>query len=556
MMLLGVPKSAFNNLFQIPLIGLPHLMSRYAGSAVGELKTLGHVAKAFAHAAKNWNQILGNPHFKEDPMLHEARQYGYAEGVLRDGIAADLANVATASPFRRYNAPNVIARKAYNIINAAGSMFAWTDSIGRHVLFEAARKLAIQGHGARYVDELLASDLYTRTAADLQARGWTDANIRGYIAGKDAVIKAYGLPGRWNKPALLRGKAGVYTALLAYERLALHFQFADFRNGGGLSLLLLALFAGYMGLPFAEDVNNFIKQIAGLIGYDVDLEKELRTWLVSTFGKDSHVPDYAEHGLASHSFGLTDVFGGIGWPAPDFDDSGSLSEGRVIPGLADLDVRSRSPSQALDSLLSATPSLAGAGVSFAAQMLRAALNIPYHYADMKTYEPILPNAVKNPAKAIRMAEEGRERNRKGATVVPWDMNDWNDRLSLAFQAMGFVPSKLTKEYNKTRSFIEARNFWTAQRAILSESYYQVKDNHDAHSMAQARKNIATFNIRVTNLGIPEFRLNYKQLEMNYRQRQMSIRQQTMGQAPRSSRNLNKQYQDIYGEKILEKKETR
>ena len=436
-------------------------------------------------------------------------------------------------------------------------MFAWTDSIGRHVLFEAARRLAIDGHGAKHVDGLMSSEFYTRTAADLQAKGWDEANIRGYVAGKDAVIRAFGLPGRWNKPAILRGKAGIYTALLAYERLALHFQFADFKQGGGLSLLILALFAGYMGLPGAEDVNNLIKQIAGVIfGKDLDIAKELRKWIVTTFGQDSHVPDYLEHGLASHSFGLSDIFGGIGWPAPDFDDSGSLGEGRVVPGLAQLDLRGQNLNQTIDSIAQQSPNMAGAAVAFSAQMLRAALNIPYHYNDMKSYEPLLPNALKNPAKATRMAEEGRERNRKGATVVPWDMNDWNDRLTLAFQAMGFVPSKLTQEYNRERSFIEARNFWSAQRAILSESYYQVKDNFTPHSMEQARKNINTFNIRVTNLGIPEFRLNYKQLEMNYHQRQMAVRQQTMGLAPRSSRNLNEQYQDIYGHKIIEKKETR
>jgi hypothetical protein len=73
------------------LTGWPHLVAAY-----GPLLGTKEAAAGLGRAAVNVRKIFTNMAYDTDPIKRQAREQAYAQGVLRDGLAAEMANVATA----------------------------------------------------------------------------------------------------------------------------------------------------------------------------------------------------------------------------------------------------------------------------------------------------------------------------------------------------------------------------------------------------------------------------------------------------------------------------
>jgi hypothetical protein len=297
------------------------------------------------------------------------------------------------------------------------------------VIFDAAYDLA--GKDSRWIDEVLQKYpdykmWYDRTRVEMS--NWTETQAKQYIAGVHATNSTFFETGRWAKPEILRGKWGVIFFLYTITRQLLHF-FAT-AKGGFIALATLWAMAGTMGLPFAEDLNNIIRNAVGLIlGRDWSPERAMRTMLVNTFGTKSVVPEIAMHGLASQ----------VGMHR-------SISLGRIIPGLADLDLRSGLRPEEFAGEVG----LGGSGVlgSLIMNWVRFLGYSPYAFSDPKRWELIAPRGlVRSPMRAIRHAVEGGERTAKGAKMpgTEFDWTDPGDALTLILEAASFPPARIRKE---------------------------------------------------------------------------------------------------------------
>ena len=474
------PASAFINFTQVPMVAAPYLAAQYSdGAALREL----------SKAIKDIQRIYkGKPGSVPTDELR-AVELGIEQGFLDESQATELAAVSEGHVLQRTLPGNQALRAIRHAGYWAGWMFQNAERLNRRVVFRAAYRLAKDRPNAAYLTAL--REQHRLQISDLLADGWAETEAVAFVAGKDAIRKTQFDYARHGRPRFMQGKKGVAFTFFMFTQQQL--WFARHTPGRARYLLLLLVSAGLMGMPGAEDLNNFIKFVTRFgerfgFGKKVDLEKEAREFFSDVVEVN---PDLILHGISQNSFGMTSVGDALGIPIPSVDLSGRLGMGQVLPGM-----------EALGSE-GAFEERVGRGAIDAAG---AAFNIPINFLKalsdnhpdwFKRWERTMPTAFRNLSKAARFLRDQEERTRTGAQVVAFDINDPQALAEIAAVAAGFAPKRLTKAWDQIIMREEALQYWTTKRGMLLRQYHWaafVQKNREGK--ADALKAIRLFNREV------------------------------------------------------------
>lgn len=449
-------KSAVVNLSQVPLVTYPYLAARH-----GDARATAAIARAYPEAAK---LVAGKKARLSEVQLQVVEKLRDA-GLLDESLATELAGFSESSTLERV-VPRTELGRLWDKIAIGG---AW--------MFRHAEKYN------RYVTAIAAAGLE-------QSKG-VDA---AYIAARDAIQSTQFEYAKWNRPDFMRGKRSVFFLFWQYMQ---HASFlAAGGHGAGTALrfwLLLLLAAGLQGLPFAENVLDLLdlgnekwKQLTGSKDLKSDLRLDLRQALDGFAGIEG---DTWMHGL-SRSFGMGPIhlLEAIGVPIPDTDVSGSLSLGRIIPGLKEMTGETRTPEEKFGRTIVEVMGPV-AGMPY---VLWRAMN-DSNPDSWKRWERAMPTAMKSASRSLRWFERNEETMRGGASLIEFDPLDIDHRVEKIAQAFGFAPTRLNQQY-ELRGFQEdAKRFYLTKRQLLLEDYAYAKMTRNQEMLADVRKAIRMYN---------------------------------------------------------------
>lgn len=458
-----VPKSAVVNLTQVPLVTYPYLASRY-----GDAEAVSALSKAMTTFGKLWK----NPD-KVPPATISMLETLQQRGIIDESMATEMAAVSEGTVLQRFAPGWAQSPRAHRYIRTMASAGAY--------LFQQAEK------ANRRITAIAAFDLAMK-------RGFS---FEGAIdKAEEAVEGSQYEYARWNRPFFAQKKRSVFFLFWQYRTNSLYFMLRD--PGADRYLAMLFLMAGLSGLPFADDIMDlydwFSKKMNKQFGEDtasIDVRTELREVMQELNAN----PDLMMHGTSRYLFGLPAVADMVGLPLPNLDMSGSLSMGRMVPGVGPLFGRegdyANTVSRSAEELGGAVPAIA--------------FNIAKAIADdnpntLKRVERALPSAVKNITKAYRYATEG-DQLRTGAELVPFDIRDPKERIEIIMQAAGFAPTRGQVEKEKywiTKEFVE---YYNTRRTLLLQDLDYTRRNDDADGEEEVRRRITEYNKQVPVVGL-------------------------------------------------------
>jgi len=491
-----VPAAAFVNLTQVPMVAVPYLASKF-----GDLTTFGRVTQAYKDASRDYFMELRGTTPKDEGTLSEAIEEAHESRLIDDGFAQELAAISQGSVLQRTLSSNKVGRELRRLGQWGVAPFTIAERINRAVTFRAAYKMALADNTNPHVDAVMAEN---RGEADQLRvdRGWDEPHLRAYMVAADAVRTTQFEYSRWARPKLMEGKRGVLLMFKSYLQNMLYFLFKQDRGAQIRMLLMMMGAAGIMGLPGADDAEELAKWLMRQFGVQFDMEKAIRGMMVDWAG-EGIAPDIILHGASRVGFGLPALMSGLGVPTATPDLSGSLSMGKLIPGLkAGLNPDSSSWRETVGQV---TSEVAGPwlGVPFA--MYQSIIDHSLPADDVKRWERALPRALRSVMRSSRLMAEQRERDAGGATVVEFDPNDWSDQADILSIAGGFQPTQMSRQWDYLQAQREVQRYWQAQRSVLTREIFRAKRLKDKEGIADAVQAIKSFNeeapdksLRITN----------------------------------------------------------
>jgi hypothetical protein len=497
--------SALINLTQIPMVAAPYLASRF-----GDAKALAALTKASLDLRKGYRLTASLPKDEQDAIAK-----GVEQGFLDESQAAELAATAQGGNMARFLPGTEVQRTLMWLADKSAWMFQQVEKLNRRVVFRAAYRLAKAQPGTQYLNQLVASNqmLYQ----DLLGLGWKPENAAAFIAGRDAVERSQFEYASWARPKFMRGKKGVLFTFFMFQQNMLWM----FKNspGGTRALFAMLAAAGLMGLPGADDLDQFIKYAAAkLFGRHFSPEHELRKLLTEITDR----PDLILHGLGRESFGLTALGNQLGMNVPGFDFSSRLGMGRLVPGAQPLFDPSLTYEEKFTKV---AEDVLGASYAIPLRMVRA---LESGDPDVfKQWERMLPRALKNVMRGIRVGLRGEETSRSGAAIADFDVTNTADTLELAGYMLGFTPTKLTEKWDLIAAQREAIGFWALQRQVLFDQFYSARKGKDREALADVREAIDRFNSQVPNAKL---RISTKSLLQSIKSRQSKEKKLESGDA--------------------------
>lgn len=477
-----VPAAAFVNLTQLPLVTGPFLAGQFGDAATGRAGV-----QAVSKAMENvFAQIRGSQ-INPTP-LSEAVDQAHQDRLLDDGFAAELAALSHGSVLSRTLPGNKFARGVRMVAQWGTLPFQFAERINRRITFDAAYNLAIENPQHESVERIATENAAeaTRLQADL---GWSDGQTRAYLVAADAVRRTQFEYARWARPRLMDGGRAVIFMFKSFLQNMLYVMFRSNRGVQARMLLGFLATAGLMGLPGAEDIEDVVKTVSRMLGYDVDPERWFRGMVKEFLHSDA--ADVMLHGASRIGFGIPAALQSVGVPASEIDLSGSLSMGRLIPGLAPvLDIRNGRFNELVGET---TVEIAGPaiGVPFAAYQALIDHSLPAN--DIKRWERVLPRAGKAISRASRFLVEERERDRRGGTIIEFDPNDVSDQMEIISTAAGFAPTRLNRKWDYLRSAQEVEHYYLGMRRLLMNEYWRAFRLRNADGKEDAVKAIRKFN---------------------------------------------------------------
>ncbi len=377
--------------------------------------------------------------------------------------------------------------------------FALAEKVNRSVTFRAAYDMALADNGNTWIDEVMTVNEAEANQLRID-RGWDERHLRAYMAAADAVRKSQFEYGRWSRPRLMEGPRGVLLMFKTYLQNMLYFMFKSDRKTQIRFMLTLLFIAGVMGMPGAEDLSQIAKWLAKMFGVSFDFERTVRQLMVDWGAAESVNPDVVLHGASREGFGMNTVINGLGLPLPRVDFSGSLSMGRVIPGLkAGLNPGSTFGQDAVGEIVS---EVAGPVFGVPFDMYQALIDHTLPAEDPKRWERAMPRAMKSMSRATRYLAEQRERDRTGATIMQWDPNDLNDQADILLGVgLGFQPTSLAQTWDYIRAQKEVQNYWKGQRFLLMSEVYRAHRLGDVEGKRDALEAIRRFNEEAPDRGL-------------------------------------------------------
>lgn len=510
-----MPKSAMVNLTQVPLVTLPYLGAKYGdGSAVS----------ALTQALGDIRQVILKGTLPE--WIQQAIDQGIEAGFLNESLATEIAATAgedklTAAPFGGTN----VGVRAAEMLRTGARWGAWmfqkAEMFNRYQTFLAGARLEM----AKQLKDAGVAKFEALTEEQQKA-----AYTQAYLAGRTAVESTQYEYARWNRPVFMRGKRSALFVFWQYMQNTAYFAFASPNRGARLRFaIMMLLVAGLSGYPFADDVMDMIDfamtkmgQTLGWKNPKTDVRLALREY-IKTLGLN---PDYIMHGLSRDSFGLGMISAMTGLPLPSLDMSGSLSMGRIIPGVEPLFGRE---GKLADRVLAANADIGGAFYSIPLSVMQALSDDnPDRF---RAWERAMPSILKSISKAGRFAEAGAARTTKGAELVPFDMSDPRHVAEVAAQALGFTPTRLSREYELRWAQKEHAAYYATRRQVLLWELDHAISTRDAELIKEARDNITTYN---RSIPTPRLRITAKDISKSLKARR-THRAQESANVPHSKR---------------------
>lgn len=495
-----LPKSAFVNLTQVPMVAYPYLAARF-----GDATALSQLGRAFKDL-RNLYAKKPRSNLKDDGLLR-AIELGIQQNFLEESQATELAATAQAGGLTRLLPAGEGERFLLNVAHTGAFLFQRVESLNRRVTFTAAYRAALKAlkEGPNeYLNSLVDSN--QELMATLTLQGLTREEATAFLAGKDAVIRSQFEYARWARPELMRGKKSVLFLFLQYVQNIL--WFLRYSPGRGRAALLLLGAAGLLGMPFAQDAGDLAKFLArNLFHEEFDLEVELRKLLNSLNVPGANI---LLHGaLSEYGLGALHIAELTGVPIPHVDISSSLSLGDIIPGTDALarqgDFQSR--------VLSASTDVGGAAISAGMLLLQALADD--NPDGFKRWERAMPSALKSVSKAYRFATRGEETDRSGGTILTFDKTDPQQLAEIAAQALGFSPSRLREQQRFMRAAFEHVAFWRIQQTILLTEFDYARRIGDPKQVRRVRELIFKYNRDVPD---PRLRITAKTIRRSLKGR--------------------------------------
>lgn len=425
----AVPKSAAVNLTQTAMTTYPHLANEF-----GDVEAMREIVRSIKRYSQFWQK--GKRWTKqEQQMLTELLR----RGILNESNASELAGIAEGGMLHKMTQSHAPARFTAEMSRRAAFLFHHAEVANRHIAALSSYNLARK----KGVSHKEAIEYAHRTL--------------------DATQFEYA---RFNRPELFRGRKSVAFIFMQYMTNMLHFL--NPRHGRGASarsLLVLTALGGLAGLPFAEDIMNLIDTVVKIGGRALgiepgafNLEQEIREYIQEVNELTPEWmrinPDLVLHGRA-RKLGPWDI-------------SGSLSMGRIIPGV-----------EAVEALLTGTErstqafvgeSLAEAGGAMASVPVNFLQAIGSNSPDIwRKWEMAMPSTVRNISRATRWATRGEETDRTGRVVAEFDRSSLRGWAEILGQGAGFAPTRVNKQ--KEAEFIarEATLYYEARKRTLLQA---------------------------------------------------------------------------------------
>lgn len=546
------PKSALIQFAQFPLVVWPHLSKTY-----GTLTSTYQLLRAFGKAVANVDKIIKDASFSEDPIKQKARARAIYDNVISPGIAADLAAISSGSvsTYGRSKA----AQFGSDWLRWGGWMMSMAEKLGRHVTWDANWELAKAGHNPQATADVIAAPDYREVYNEMrmdQELGLTDEQVGWALAAEDGVRRVWFEPGQWTRAPFMKGWKGfLFTFFTQLRHNAAYLLVGKARFRG---FLMTLIFAGYMGLPTSEDLLNLFKQFASkFYGKDMNLDRMLRKQLQDMFSLDDRALDMIAHGISTESLGVSYLMNSMGLPFPRTDTSGSITMGRIIPGAANLNVRGE---KVLNEIVGETAlsagQIPGAVLTY---IFKTIYNPGVGWTDPKRFEPIVPNYIKYPARAARYAFEGRERDRRGNTVLEFNMSEPQDIMDVGMLGLGFPSGRLNQKYRSVGENIEAQEFYDAQAAQLTLGWRQAAKSGDQVAIQERVTAVNGYNDMVRKAGFPTLVIDLrKQKAVLETEKQKDLLMQ-QGLSPQQKyRGLSQETLELYGgePRVIDKKKVR
>ena len=467
-----VPKSAVVNLTQIPLVTFPYLSKRYGTAA-----TVKELTKAMKDLPKAW--LRGTGMAQE---LETAIERGIEAGILDESLATELAAQAEGNNlFRTIPGTFAESEKASKALRTASHYGAW--------MFQKAEKLnRLQAFVASYrlaQKKLLDGKQYTQLTPEDKAL----VDEQSYKSARLAVESTQFEYARWNRPEFMRGRKSIVFLFMNYLQNALFFAAHD--QARLRFMFMMLVMGGLSGLPFAEDlmdvVNYAMTKMKERLGWEnpkVDVRLAIRD-----FANGINLnPDTLMHGVSSQSFGLHQLGDMVGLPIPKVDISGSLSMGRILPGVQPIFGTEEDYARSFGR---ATENIAGAAIAVPLGLIRAvASDDPDTF---KVWERAMPTALKSILRAGRFTTRGEETGSAGGRIAEFNIYDTDQRAEIIAQGLGFRPTRLAKEQELRWLQRQHVTYYQTRRAIILKDFDYAMKTKDREAIADAKRALRMYN---------------------------------------------------------------
>lgn len=497
------PKSAMVNATQVPMVTYPYLASKFGDGAA-----MAAIVDSYKRVSKTLRG-RGPGVLTTDEMQLFARLL--EEGVLDESQVMELAGIAEAPSLFRIIPEQTSTRLINKASYFAGWMFRNVEKFNRRVAALSAFKLAKD------------NGMNTEEA---------------YQAAKTAVQTTQYEYAKWNRPKFMRGRRSVIFLFWQY------LQHTSYLMAGGAGKqtamrmwLMMLTMSGMLGLPFAEDMLDLIdwggtkvKDLTGLKNPRVDTRLAIRELLTSI--TDS--PDIFLHGLGRYyGLGPMHVLEALGIPVPNVDVSGSLSLGRIVPGLEQGMGDTRNPNEKFGRVLVDVLGPVGA-IGF---NLWKALESS-DPDTWKKWERAMPIALKSASRSVRWMARGEETASTGAQILNFDPYDYEQQAEKVAQFFGFTPTRMNQKYGMVMAQEEAKQYWMARRSILLSHYGYAMLTHDQQGISDVRAAVRDFNRTAPD---NKLRITGKDIALSIKQRKR-IKRLTEQGVP-----AQKRYRQLAGE---------
>lgn len=441
-----LPKAAFMNLTQVPMVTLPHLAAKYGDVAAGA---------ALVKASKDVSLFMkGSKVIPEEIRLMDRLRL---EGVTNDSYAAALAGVSEGRFMSRTLPRTKVGSVVSDIGGRASYLFTMTEGFNRRVTALSAYRLA-------------------------RKKGIPEE--QSYTAAREAVEKTQYEYANWNRPKFMQGKKSVVFLFMQYLQNTLYFMARDPGNKRAIGMLLAA--AGIQGLPGMDHILDGVDKMFSTRNKKFSSREELRLFL----NEYDMNPDLIMHGAGRYGLGLPWMAQQVGIPMPDVDLSGSMSMGDIVPGLRPIMKGGDFERQFSET----TRGAAGAAIAIPIGIWQAlASDDPNTY---KRIEKAMPNVVKAGMRAYDLSRTGEVKTRSGEVIHTIDKDSPQGIVEIGTTAAGFANTQANQQYEQTFARKDTAEFYMARRKELLAGINAAMESGDKIALKEAKEDMVLYNKEV------------------------------------------------------------